>query len=72
MHHLCDIACRKWHLAYCYAMHVLAEETLPPTNVHSGNPVVDGQAVPFNPHDLHALCWHNNHLIEIIRLNLPF
>ena len=52
MHHLCDIACRKWHLPYCYAMHVLAKETFPPTNVHSGNPVADGQDVPFNPHDL--------------------
>jgi len=28
-------------------MHVLAEETLPPTNIHSGNPVADGQAVMF-------------------------
>jgi len=36
-------------------MHVLAEETLPSTNVHSGNPVADRQAAPstqtpFTPH----------------------
>jgi len=53
-------------------MHVLAEETFPSTNVHSGNPVADRQDVPFNPHALHALCWRNNHLTEIIRLNLLF
>ena len=53
-------------------MHVLAEETLPPTNIHYGNPVAGGQAVPFNPHELHALCWRNNHLTELVRLNLLF
>ena len=35
-------------------MHVLAEGTLPPANVHSGNPVAVGQAVPFNLLDPHA------------------
>ena len=35
VHHLCDIAHREWHPPYCYAKHVLAGETLPPTNVHS-------------------------------------
>jgi len=67
VHHLCDIARRKWHPPYCYAMHVPVGETLPPTNVHSGNPVADEQGVPpthstFMPHagativllDLHA------------------
>ena len=58
------------YMASGITSHVLAEETLPPTNVHSGNPVADGQAVPFKPHDLHALCWRNNHLTKIIRLNL--
>jgi len=49
VHHLCDIARRKWHPPYCYAMHVSAGETLPPTNVHSGNPVANEQGVPPNP-----------------------
>jgi len=31
---------------YRNAMHVLAEETLPSMNVHSGNPVADRQVVP--------------------------
>jgi len=53
-------------------MHVLAEETLPPTNVHSGNPVADEQVVPSNPLNLHAPCWRNNHLTELTRLNLLF
>ena len=72
MHHLYDIACRWWHLPYCYAMHALAEGTLPPANVHSGNPVTDGQVVPFNLLDLHAPCWRNNHLIGLTRLDLLF
>jgi len=54
VHHLCDIARRKCHLLYCYAMHALAEETLPPTNVPSRNPVADEQSVPFNPLSLQA------------------
>ena len=72
VHHLCDIARCKWHPPYCYAMHVLVGETLPPTNVHSGNPVADEQGVPPNPLDLHAPCWRNNHLTELIRLKLLF
>ena len=72
MHHLCDIARRKWLLPYCYATHVLAEETLPPANVHSGNPFADGQVVPFNPLDLHAPCFRNNRLTELTRLNVLF
>ena len=51
-------------------MRVPAEETLPPTNVHSGNPVVDEQVVPSNSLDLHAPCWRNNRLTELTRLNL--
>ena len=46
-----------------------AEETLSPTNVHSGNPVADRQAVPFNPH---ALCWRDNRLTGVVHLNLHF
>ena len=72
VHHLCDIARREWHPPYCYAMHVLAGETLPPTNVHSGNPVADVQGVPPNPLDLHAPCWCHNRLTELTRLKLPF
>jgi len=72
VHHLCDIARRKWHPPYCYATHVLAGETLPPTNVHSGNPVGGEQGVPPNPLDLHAPCWCNNRLTELTRLKLPF
>ena len=71
VHHLCDIARRKCHLPYCYAMRALAEETLPPTNVPSGNPVTDEQSVPFNPLSLHAPCWRNSHLTELTRLRLP-
>ena len=71
VHHLCDIARRKWRPPYCYAVHVLAGETLPPTNVHSGSPVADEQGVPPNPLDLHAHCWRNKHLTELTRLKLP-
>jgi len=46
-------------------MHVLADGTLPPMNVHSGNPVADGQVVPFNLLDLHAPCWRNPHLLDL-------
>ena len=72
VHHLYDITRRKCHLPYCYAMHALAEETLPPTNVPSGNPVADEQSVPLNPLSLHAPCWRNSHLTELTRLRLPF
>ena len=72
MHHLCDIARRKRHPSYCYAVNVLAGETLPPTNIHSGNLDVDEQGVPPNPLDIHAPCWRNNRLTELIRLNLLF
>ena len=72
VHHLCDTARRKRHLSYCCAVHVLAEETLPPTNVHSGNPVADEQGVPPSPLDLHAPCWCHNRLTELTRLKLPF
>ena len=43
-------------------MHVLAKGTLPSTNVHSGNPFIDEQAVSSNLLDLHASCWRNDHL----------
>jgi len=70
VHHLCDIARRKRHLSYSCIVRVLAGETLPPTNFHPGNPVVDEQGVPPNPLDLHAPCWRNNHLTELTRLEL--
>jgi len=54
VHHLYDIARREWHPSYCYAMQVLDVETLPPTNVHFGNPVADAQGVSPNPLDFHA------------------
>ena len=53
-------------------MHVLVEGTFPPANVHSGNPVADGQAAPFSLLDLHAPCWRNNHLTGLTRLDLLF
>jgi len=72
VHHLCDIAHREWHLPYCYAMHVLAGETLPPTNVHSGNPIADEQGVSPNPFDFHAPSRCHHRLTELTRLELPF
>ena len=51
-------------------MRIPAEGTLPPANVHFGNPVADGQVVPFNLLDLHAPCWRNPHLIGLTRLDL--
>jgi len=48
-------------------MHVLAEETLLSTNVHSRNPVVDRQDAPFNPHALHTLRWHDNCSVGLTR-----
>ena len=72
VHHLYDIARREWHPPYCDAMHVLAGETLPPTNVHSGNPFADVQGVSPNPLDFHAPSWCHYRLTELTRLELPF
>jgi len=44
----------------------------PSTNVRFGNPIADGQTVPFNPLDLHIPCWRNNHLTKLTRLSLLF
>jgi len=52
-------------------MHVLTERNSPLMNVHSGNPVVEEQAVYSNSFNLHASCWRNNHLYWTYTLELP-
>jgi len=70
VHHLCDIAHCEWHPPCCYAMHVLAGETLPPTNVHSGNPVAGEQGVSPQPTRLPSPSWCHHRLTELTRFGI--
>jgi len=53
-------------------MHVPAGETLPPTNVHSGNPVVNEQGVPPNLLGLMPHAGATIVLLNLHALNYPF